>query len=134
MLDGVLHQSGLNSHLVQGLAAFNSHILFSRPIDVALRHFELLYKTFLLRSWVTSADESSYREEYLGLLDHLRITYPADFNLIDLSAELMEFLMGVDFLCTKPRLLHIFKLCCVCITAHSLPLLLLVMLAFWAPR
>ena len=119
MIEGVLHQVGLNSHLVQGLAAFNPQILFSRPIDVALRHFEVLYNTFLLRSCVTSADESSYREEYLGLIDHLRITYPADFNFTDLSADLIEFLMGVDFLRAKPRLLRLFKLCCLCITACS---------------
>ena len=119
VIEGVLHQVGLNSHLVQGLAAFNPQILFSRPIDVALRHFEVLYNTFLLRSWVTSADESYYREEYLGLIDHLRITYPADFNFTDLSADLIEFLMGVDFLRAKPRLLRLFKLCCLCITACS---------------
>ena len=113
VIEGVLHQVGLNSHLVQGLAAFNPQILFSRPVDVALRHFEVLYSTFLLRSWVTSADESSYREEYLGLIDHLRITYPADINFTDLSADLIEFLMGVDFLRAKPRLLHLFKLCCL---------------------
>ena len=111
MIEGVLRQVGLNSHLVQGLAVFNSYVLFSRPIDVALRHFELLYNTFLLRSWVTSADESSFREEYLGLIDHLRITYPADFNFTDLSADLIEFLMVVDFLRAKPRLLYLFKLC-----------------------
>ena len=119
MIEGVVRQLGLNSHLVQGLAAFNPHILFSRPIDVALRHFELLYNTFFLRSWVTSADESSYREEYLGLIDHLRITYPADFNFTDLSVDLIEFLMGVDFVRAKPRLLHPFKLCYLCITARS---------------
>ena len=119
MIEGVLHQLGLNSLLVQGFAAFNPHILFGRPIDVALRHFELLYNTFLLRSWVTSADESSYREEYLGLIDHLWINYPADFNFTDLSADIIEFLMGVDYLRAKPRPLHLFKLCCLCITARS---------------
>ena len=119
MIEGVLRQVGLNSHLVQGLAVFNPYVLFSRPIDVALRHFELLYNTFLLRSWFTSADESSFREEYLGLIDHLRLTYPADFNFTDLSADLIEFLMGVDFLRAKLRLLHLFKLCCLCITARS---------------
>ena len=58
MIEGVLRQVCLNSHLVQGLAAFNPYFLFSRPIDAALRDFEMLYNTFLLRSWVMDADES----------------------------------------------------------------------------
>ena len=47
-----LAQSGLSSNIVEGLAAFDPHILFNRPIDVRLRHFDLLYSNFRLQTWV----------------------------------------------------------------------------------
>ena len=50
LLDASLRQSGLNSDISKGLAAFDPFILHKRPTEVALRHFETLYTTFLLRS------------------------------------------------------------------------------------
>ena len=89
LLDTTLRQSGLNSDIVKGLAAFDLFILHKRPTEVALRHFETLYTTFLLRSWVSSADESVYRTEYLELLDYLRGTYPSDFDFTETSQALL---------------------------------------------
>ena len=80
LFDELQRQSGLNSDIVKGLAGFDALILFKRPTEVALRHFEALYTTFLLRLWLTSDDEPSYRFEYLKLLDYLRSTYPSDFQ------------------------------------------------------
>ena len=76
LISQVLSQAGLSSEMVKGLAAFNPFVLFKRPSEVGLRHFEVLYSTFQLRSWVTSANENSCRDEYLALLDHLRVNYP----------------------------------------------------------
>ena len=67
----VLSQAGLSSELIKGLAAFDPFVLFKRPSEVGLRHFDVLYSTFQLRSWVTSANENSCRDEYLALLDYL---------------------------------------------------------------
>ena len=53
----VLRQAGLCSNLVRGLAAFDPYIMVKRPTEVALRHFDLLYRTFQLRSWVSSAND-----------------------------------------------------------------------------
>ena len=119
LLDVTLRQSGLNSDIVKGLAAFDPFILHKRPVEVALRHFEALFTTFLLRSWVTSSDESVYRTEYLELLDHLRDTYPADFNFTETSRDLIEFLVNLEFLRDRPRLLYLFKLSCLCLTNSS---------------
>ena len=71
----VLSQAGLSSEVIKGLAAFDPFVLFKRPSDVGLRHFEVLYSTFQLRSWVTSTNENICRDEYLVLLDHLRVNY-----------------------------------------------------------
>ena len=119
LLDAILRQSGLNSDIVKGLAAFDPFFLHKRPIEVALRHFEAPYTTFLLRSWVTSADELVYRTEYLELLDYLRSTYPSNFDFTEISQDLIGFLMGLEFLHDRPRLLYLFKLFCLCLTSIS---------------
>ena len=119
LLDTILRQSGLNSDIVKGLAAFDPFILHKRPFEVALRHFEALYTTFLLRSWVTSADETAYRTEYLELLDYLRGTYPSIFDFTETSPDLIGFLIGLEFLHDRPRLQYLFKLCCLCLTSSS---------------
>ena len=119
LLETTLRHSGLISDHVKGLAAFDPFNLFRRPTEVALRHFEALFTTFLSRSWVTSADEPSSRCEYLELLDHLRTTYPPDFDFLETSRDLIEFLIGLEFLRERSRLLYLFKLCCLCVTSSS---------------
>ena len=119
LLDELLRQSGLHSDIVKRLAAFDPLILFTRPTEVVLRHFEALFTAFLLRTWVTNADDPAYRYEYLELWDHLRTTYPPDFILEESSRDLIDFLMGLDFVQPRARLLYLFKLCCLCITAPS---------------
>ena len=46
----VLSQAGLSSEVIKGLAAFDPFVLFKRPSEVGLRHFDVLYSTFQLRS------------------------------------------------------------------------------------
>ena len=91
--------------------------MFKRPIDVALRHFDMLYNTFLLRTWVTVTNESACRDEYLGLLDHLRSAYSSSFEITYSSRDLIDFLINLDFVQTHQHLLHLFKLCCLCATS-----------------
>ena len=105
LLDEFLRQSGFNSDIVKGLAAFHPLIIFKRPNEITLRHFEALYTTFLLRAWVTSADESAYRYEYLELLDYLRSTYRPDSSLEESSRDLIEILVRLEILQTRARLL-----------------------------
>ena len=105
LLDATRRQSGLNSDIVKGLAAFDPFNLHRRPTEVALRHFDTLYTTFLLRSWVNSANESVYQTEYPELLDYLRSTYPANFDFTETSQDLVGFLMSFEFLHERPRLL-----------------------------
>ena len=46
----VLSQAGLSSEVIKGLAAFDPFVLFKKPSEVGLRHFDVLYSTFQLRS------------------------------------------------------------------------------------
>ena len=53
------------------------------------------------------------------LIDHLRVSRSADFTLLSESQDLIDFLMGLEFLQKRTHLLHLFKLCCLCITSPS---------------
>ena len=119
LINQVLSQAGLSSELIKGLAAFDPFVLFKRPSEVGLRPFEVLYSTFQLRTWVTSSNGNSCRDEYLVLLDHLRVNYSPVFDLMESSTDLIDFLMGLEFFQTHEHLSYIFKFCCLCLTSCS---------------
>ena len=119
LLGAVLQHTGLSSDIVKGLTAFDPYIMVKRPTGVALRHFGLLYSTFQLRSWVTGPNEDTCRDEYLALLDYLRTNHSSEPSLITESAELIEFLMGLDFFQTHEHICYLFKLSCSCLTSVS---------------
>ena len=119
LINEVLRQTGLTTNIVKGMAAFDPFILFKRPMDVALRHFDILYSTFSLRSWVSNANESLCRDQYMQLLDHLRTAYDPNFDISSVSADLIEFLSELEFLRNRSCLFYLFKLCCLCATSVS---------------
>ena len=119
LIKQVLNQAGLSSEVIKGLAAFDPFVLFKRPTEVGLRHFEVLHSTFQLRSWVSSENENICRDEYLALLDHLRVNYPPDFDFKENSSGLIDFLMRLEFFQTHEHIFHLFKLCCLCLTGQS---------------
>ena len=119
LINSVLRQTGLSSDIIKGLAAFDPFIMFKRPTEVALRHFDLLYSTFCLRSWVTKANESACRDQYTELLDHLRICCDPDYDLPNSSSDLIDFLLGLEFHQSRDHLLYLFNLCCLCATTPS---------------
>ena len=119
LVSEILRRAGLCSDIVKGLAAFDPFTMFKRPTEVALRHFDMLYSTFLLRSWVTASNESAYRDNYVELLDHLRSSYPPTFDITDSSKDLIDFLLNLEFMQTHHHLLHLFKLCCLCATSNT---------------
>ena len=115
----VLGRTGLSSNLVKGLAAFDPFVMFKRPTDVSLRHFDILCNTFPIRSWVTSSIESACRDEYMGLLDHLHASNPSSFEITDSSKNLIDFLINLDFKQFHQHSFPLFKLCCLCATSLS---------------
>ena len=119
LIGEVLRQAGLSSNIVKGLAAFDPFIMFRRPIEVAFRHFDILYSTFLLRSWVTTANESTCRDEYVGLTDYLHNNYASDFDVTKHFRDLIDFLMSLEYMQNHSHLIHLFKLCCLCATSCS---------------
>ena len=119
LIGEVLRQTGLSSNIIKGLAAFDAFIMFKRPIEVALRLFDLLYDTFQRRSWVTAANQVACRDEYVSLLDYLRANYSPDFVVTDSARDLIDFLINLEFLQSRRLLIYLFKLSCLCITTIS---------------
>ena len=119
LLSGVLQHRGLSPDKIKGLAAFDPYILFKRQTAVALRHFDALYLTFQLRSWVLVSNEAYCRDEYMALLDHLRTNYSSEFSLTSSSPDLIEFFMGLEFFRTHEHVCYRFKLCCLCLNSVS---------------
>ena len=117
LLAGVLQHTEFTSDLIKGLAAFDPFILFQRPMEVALRHFDYLYSTFQLRSWVSASNESACRDEYVALLDYLRANHSTEFVSTSHPPDLIDFFMGLDFLQTHDHICYLFKLSCLCITS-----------------
>ena len=119
LLSQVLQHTELSSDLIKGLAAFDPYILFKRPVEVALRHFDCLYSTFQLRFWVSEFNESACRDEYVALLDYLRNNHSAEFSAANDSPDLIDFFMSLEFLQSRDHLCYLFKLSCLCITTVS---------------
>ena len=116
LLSEVLRQAGLSSNIIKGLAAFDPHIMVKRPTEVALRHFDILFSTFQRRSWISASVETACRDQYVELIDYLRAKYSGGLEVTEEAKDLIDFLMNLDFLQTREHLLHLFKLCCLCIT------------------
>ena len=53
------------------------------------------------------------------MLDYLRTYHSSNPSLTNDSADLIEFLMGLDFLQTREHLCYLFKLSCLCLTSVS---------------
>ena len=134
----VLRQAGLSTIIVKGLAAFHPFIMFKRPTEVAFRHFDVLYSTFLLRSWVTAVKESTCHDEYVGLIDYLRVNYTPDFDVTQHFRELIDFLMSLEYMQSHTHLMHLFSLSYAVSVPHPVvpitPLLVWGLLAHHASR
>ena len=88
--------------------------MLKRPTDVALRHFDMVLSTFALRSCVSSANETLCRDRYMQLLNHLRTAYVPNFDVTSICGDLIEFLVGLEFLEDRADLLYALNLCCLC--------------------
>ena len=119
LIGEVLRRASLSSNIVKGLAAFDPFVMLRRPTEVALRPFDTLYCTFLLRSCVTAANESTCRDEHVGLLDHLRANYASNLDVTQHSKNLIDFLKTLEYMQAHSYQLLLFKLCCLGVTSNS---------------
>ena len=122
LLSGILQHTGLSSDLIKELAAFDPYILFKRPVEIALRHFDRLFSTFQLRPCVSASNEPVCRDEYVALVGHLRTNYSSEFSSTSNPPDLIDFFMDLEFLQTHEHICYLFKLSCLCLTSVSPPM------------
>ena len=112
----------MTAGIVRGMASFDFTVRLTQPMEQALFCFRALYRNFQLRGWVVESDELEYREEYVKCIDHLRNTC-GSFRDTELITDVVDLLMPMPALRSRPRLLHILRLSCLCLTecTTSLP-------------
>ena len=118
LLDSLLKDIRVNAGIVRGMASFDLTVLLTQPMEQALFCFRALYHSFQLRGWVLATDETEYREEYVEFIDHFRNSC-GNFRTPELVTDVVDLLMPMPALRNRPRLLHLFKLSCLCLTESS---------------
>ena len=122
LLQAVQNHISFSSDITKGLASFDGQVLFCLAQEQASRCFADLYDSFRLRKWVPDDCLSLYRDEYLAFLDHLRVTH-SDLRKDPSSLlDLVDFLSPNVALRSRPHLLYLFELACLCLTENSSPL------------
>ena len=91
LLSEVLRQAGLIFNIIKGLAAFDPHIMVKRPIEVALRNFDILFSSFQRRSWISASVEATCRDQYVELIDYLRAKYSGGLEGTEEAKDLIDF-------------------------------------------
>ena len=99
--------------------SFDPQVLFSASSDLASRCFGEIYSCFLLQKWVAVGDLTSYLDEYLEFVDHLKVTQPV-FRDKSLSVPDVVSHFTPNFLLrNRSSSLYIFELSCLCLTEES---------------
>ena len=105
---------------MRGMASFDLTVLSSQPMDHVLFCFSSLFSTFQLRGWVDESSESEYRDEYVGFVDDFRNLYPDLISSLNPIRDVVTLLLtGMPALYTRPHLLILFRLSCMCLTEIS---------------
>ena len=105
--------------LVKGLSSFDPEVLFTFPLDKASACFTALFQNFCLRRWFEKSQEMACHDEYLSFVQHLRSSFPDRVRTVGTVTNAVKFLSEMSALHTRPLLLRIFKLSCLCLTSES---------------
>ena len=118
VLDSLLKDIRVTPGIVRGMASFDPSVLLSQPMDQALFCFRALYYSFQLRGWVQEADEADYREENVEFLDQFRNSH-GHLRMADPVPDIVDLLISLPSFRSRPRLFHLFRLGCLCLTESS---------------
>ena len=87
-------------------------------MEQALFCFRALFHSFQIRGWVQENEESEYREDNVEFLDHLRHS-SGPLRTPESVPDVVDLLMSMPALRSRPHLLHLFRLSCLCLTETS---------------
>ena len=123
LLEGSRRHVTMTTSNVRGMACFDPQVMLSMSLEFAGRCFTDLYRGFCLRGWFEPGSEQTYRDDYLAFLVDLRqsgITFASSSSIIH---DIVTYLTDLQILRSRPRIYHLFKLSCLCLTdvAPDLP-------------
>ena len=100
------------SDIVRGLGSFNLDVMLVDPISLATFCFKELFTSFRLRGVLLADEETIYFEEYLSFLRKLHPNISQPKLLIP---DVIEFVCGQESYRSRPYLMRIFRLSCLCL-------------------
>ena len=118
VIESLLKDLRLTAGIVRGLASFDLTVLQTQPMEQALFCFRALFHSFQVRGWVQESQESEYREEYVEFLDHFRSS-SGPLRTSDAVPDIIDLLVSMPALRSRPRLWRLFRLSCLCLTETS---------------
>ena len=118
VIDSLLKDIRLTAGIVRGLGSFDLTVLQTQPMEQALFCFRALFHSFQIRGWVQENEESEYREEYVEFLDHLRHSCGPP-RTPESVPDMVDLWISMPALRSRPHLLHLFRLSCLCLTETS---------------
>ena len=123
LIEGMRRHVTMSTNNVRGMACFDPRVLFTQSLDFADRCFTDLFRGFKLRGWFSGQSEQLCRDEYLAFLSDLRSSDPTLAGSPDVISDMVNYLVSLPSLTSRPHLYHLFKLSCLCLTdvAKELP-------------
>ena len=125
LIEGVRKHVTMTTNNVRGTACFAHRVTVQMQLDSATRCFNDLNRGFKLRGWVQDTQEQESRDQYIGVLSHLRgtkvslTTQPSAFH------DMVELLSNLPALKECKHIHHLFRLSCLFLTDKAPMLLVL---------
>ena len=123
LIGGVCKHVTMTTNNVRGMACFDPAVMTEMPLDFATQCFSDLYRGFKMRGWVQGTSEQECRDEYIGVLSHLRGTKVPLTSKPDAFHDMVNILSKLPALKERKHIYHLFRKSCLCLTdkAPSLP-------------
>ena len=119
LLAEFLNHVSLNADIVKGMATFDPHILLGNSMEQATQCLTPLFRSLQLRGWLEGFSEADCREEYVEFIDHFRYTYSALKGAADRFTDMVDLLVTMPELQSRPHLYHLFRLSCLCLSEDT---------------
>ena len=114
LFSSVRNQKTLTTNLMKGLSSFDLDTLLHEPLPNAMYCFSQLFVSFRLRGHFSLEQEIECQEEYASFVDDLRRRYPELRQPTLFIRDTVAFLIEQATLLSRPLLLKLFRLACLC--------------------
>ena len=100
--------------MVIGLGCFDYAVLFKLPKTVAVDCYQHLFQSFSSRGWVARELRNVHTDDYVEIIDDVRIVYLDELGVGPDVEGLVSFPPSCPDLSRKECTCDLFKLCCLC--------------------